>query len=75
MAMTENEMRSSIACGLRYRTVYPLGNAPIDEGDRPHSVGIFRLTGFPAPTALTILKFVQGAWNITKSFFFVQGGR
>jgi hypothetical protein len=52
-----------------------VGNATLEAGDLPHSVAIYRVTGLPAPVTTVILKFVQGAWNITKSFFFIQGGR
>ena len=78
-----NKRRSAIACGLRWRTVYPLGSTELEAGDLPHAVGLYRGTGYPLPEGgvkaseggVKALRFVQGAWNITKSFIFMQGDR
>jgi hypothetical protein len=76
MAMDTNKRRSAIACGLRWRTVYPVGSTELEAGDLPHAVGLYRGTGYPLPEGgVKALRFVQGAWNITKSFIFMQGDR
>ena len=44
---TENKRRSLFAHGELGNVVFPIPDSSIDEGDRPHYLGLYAGTGFP----------------------------
>jgi len=47
---TESKRRSTLGCGLVFLTYYPVSDNTIDAPDRPHSIGLYAGTGYPAPS-------------------------
>jgi hypothetical protein len=74
---TENKRLSMFAHGLQGLTILPIADGAIAGPDGPHCLGLFAASGLPIepPDGPDIIKFVQGAWKLTKSFMFMQGDR